>query len=132
MFRLKQNRFLCCECNVEKFIERQNLWVSAFDICKLHLCNQTVIASALQHRSVMPKNWNIISAQPEITFKAIRTYSLIDCQRNLVRVRQIRITTSEGGDMTMNAPTAEPGRWERVDPDSYRNGGPGIACSVKP
>ncbi len=66
------------------------------------------------------------------TFKAIRTYSLIDCQRNLVRVRQIRITTSEGGDMTMNAPTAEPGRWERVDPDSYRNGGPGIACNVKP
>jgi len=86
----------------------------------------------LSEAAIAEVNKRASGGQRAPTFKAIRTYSLIDCQRNLVRVRQIRITTSEGGDMTMNAPTAEPGRWERVDPDSYRNGGPGIACSVKP
>ena len=67
------------------------------------------------------------------TLKAIRTYSLIDCQRNLVKVRQVRITTSEGGDMTMNLPTVAPGRWNRINPDTARNSTPaGTVCNVKP
>lgn len=65
-------------------------------------------------------------------FKALRTYSLIDCQRKLTRTRQVRITISEGGDMTMNAPTAAPGRWERINPDTYRSMGLGTVCNVKP
>lgn len=65
-------------------------------------------------------------------FKAIRTYSLIDCQRNLTKVRQVRVTMPDGSDVTVNAPAGAPERWTRFNPDMAQNSGPGTVCNVKP
>lgn len=85
---------------------------------------------ALSETAIAEMNKQAAAGKPVSAVKAVRTYALIDCQRNLMRVRQVRVTTPEGGDMTMNAPTTAPGRWDRINPDTAH--APRIVCNVKP
>ncbi len=70
------------------------------------------------------------SAGPGI--KSMSTYTLTDCRLKLIRPRQLRFTLSDGQEMSMSFPTAEPGQWERLrgttQPDSPQQ----AICAVRP
>ncbi len=70
------------------------------------------------------------SAGPGI--KSMRTYTLTDCRLKLIRPRQLRFTLTNGQEMSMSFPTAEPGQWERLRGTAQPNSPQQAVCAVKP